>query len=194
MKKGKWTHLFIFLACSAFVLPAFAAEEKKTEGTKITGTIVEITPEPSGKMASIALKTDKEQIALVNNAVAKKMAKFVGKKANVTGKVTESEGKKVMEAWVFQRIDESGKKSLLRQPTERGVKTWAPDSFLPKEVSYGKSNCVGNRNRLSLFGTYWGFFRTDCQAVRRTFCERLSGSAYGHARMTASRLFIGTVD
>jgi uncharacterized protein YggE len=117
MKRNVWMHLSVLLVCLAFVLPAFAAEEKKKDEVKIKGAIVEATPDAEGKLASVAIKTDKEQFQLVNNALAKKMKKFMGAKANVTGKFRDVGGKKVFEAWIFERIDESGKKPGLKQPT-----------------------------------------------------------------------------
>jgi hypothetical protein len=109
MKTKRWTYLWILLIGSAFALPAFAAEEKKKDESKITGTIVEVAADPSGRLASVALKTDREQILLMSNAVTKKISKHVGKKADVTGKLTESGGIKIMEPWVFQRKEDSGK-------------------------------------------------------------------------------------
>ena len=115
MKRNVWGVLLVLLVCLAFVLPAFAAEEKKKDEAKIKGAIVEAAADPGGKLAPVAIKTDKDQFQLVNNAVAKKMRKYIGGKANVTGKYQEVGGKKAFEAWVFERYEEGQKPR--RQPT-----------------------------------------------------------------------------
>jgi hypothetical protein len=118
MRRSVWVHLFVLLVCLAFVLPASAAEEKKAKEDVVSGMIVSVPADPSGKLAPVAIKTDKETLAVLNNAIAKKkMEPHVGKKAKLTGVIKEMEGKKVMEVWVFERIDESGKKPKLKQPT-----------------------------------------------------------------------------
>lgn len=110
MKGSNWLRLIVFLVCFGFVLPAFAAEEKAKDEAKIKGaTIVEAKGDPGAKLAALALKTDKEEFQLVDNAVAKKMQKYTGSKANVTGKFQEVAGKKVFEAWVFERFVEGAK-------------------------------------------------------------------------------------
>jgi hypothetical protein len=117
MRRSVWVHLFVLLVCLAFVLPAFAAEEKAKED-KVTGTIVSVPADPSGKLAPIAIKTEKETLAVINNAISKKkMEPHVGQKAKLTGIIKEMNGKKVMEVWIFERVDESGKKPKLKQPT-----------------------------------------------------------------------------
>jgi len=117
MRRGVWVHLFVLLVCLAFVLPAFAADEKAKE-EKVTGTIVSMPADPSGKLAPIGIKTDKETLAVLNNAISKKkMEPHVGKKAKMTGVFKEIDGKKVMEVWVFERVDESAKKSKFKQPS-----------------------------------------------------------------------------
>ncbi|MFH1122171.1 MAG: hypothetical protein V1758_00765 [Pseudomonadota bacterium] len=117
MKGSSWLRLIVFLVCLGFILPAFAADEAKKDETKIKGTIVASTPDPSGKLAPIIIQTDKEQFGVINNAVAKKMAKYPGQKATVTGKVQEMDGKKVIEVWLFERQDPSGKKPKIKQPS-----------------------------------------------------------------------------
>jgi hypothetical protein len=80
--------------------------------------IVSVPADPSGKLAPVAIKTDKETLAVLNNAVAKKkMEPHVGNKAKLTGVIKEMEGKKVMEVWLFERVDESGKKPKFKQPS-----------------------------------------------------------------------------
>ena len=116
MNRKVWVSLIVLLVCFAFVLPALAAEEKKKDEAKIKGAIVEAAADPGGKLAPVAIKTDKDQFQLVNNAVAKKMQKYIGAKANVTGKYQEVGGKKAFEAWVFERYEE-GKKPR-KQPSE----------------------------------------------------------------------------
>lgn len=117
MRGSNWLRSIVFLACLGFVLPAFAQDKEKNEETKIKGTVVASAPDPSGKLAPIIIQTDKEQFSVVNNAAAKKMAKHSGKKVTVTGKVQEMDGKKVIEVWLFQRQDDSGKKSKFKQPS-----------------------------------------------------------------------------
>jgi hypothetical protein len=104
-----------------FLGSAYAQEskgEKKTDETKISGTIVQTEPDPSGKLAPVAIKTDKEQYPLVQNALAGKMAKYVGSKAKVTGRIVQMGDKKAMEPWLYERQDESAKKSKFKQPVE----------------------------------------------------------------------------
>jgi len=111
MRRSVCVKIFVLLVCLAFVVPAYAAEEKKPKEEKISGTIVSATADPSGILAPIAIKTDKETINVLNNAVSKKkMEPHVGKKAKLTGVFKEINGKKVMEVWVFQRVEESAKK------------------------------------------------------------------------------------
>jgi len=111
MRRNLWVHLFVVLVCLAFVLPAYAAEEKKLKEDNISGTIVSAPADPSGKLAPVAVKTDKETIAVLNNAVSKKkMEPHVGKQAKLTGVIKEMDGKKVMEVWVCLRVEESAKK------------------------------------------------------------------------------------
>lgn len=92
--------------------------EKKTDETKITGVIVQIEPDPSGKLAPLAIKTEKEQYPLAQNALTVKMAKYVGKKAKVTGRVLEVDSKKAFEPWLYERQDDAKNKSKFKQPTE----------------------------------------------------------------------------
>lgn len=118
MRKSVWVQLFVLLVCLAFVLPALAAEEKKAKEDKVSGTIVSVPADPSGKLAPIAIKTDKETINVLSNSISKKkMEPHVGKKAKLTGVIKEMDGKKVMEVWVFERVDESAKKSKFKQPS-----------------------------------------------------------------------------
>ena len=104
-----------------FLSSAYAQDkqgEKKTDETKINGTIVQVEPDPSGKLAPLAIKTDKEQYPLVQNALANKMAKYVGSKAKVTGRIVQVGDKKAMEPWLYERQDGSGKKPKFKQPVE----------------------------------------------------------------------------
>jgi hypothetical protein len=118
MRRSVCVQLFVLLVCLAFVLPAFGAEEKKAKEDKVTGTIVSMPADPSGKLAPIGIKTDKETLAVLNNSISKKkMEPHVGKKAKLTGVIKEMDGKKVMEVWVFERVDESGKKPKFKQPS-----------------------------------------------------------------------------
>ena len=84
--------------CLVFAMPAFAGDE-----VKIKGTIVAAPADPSGTLAPIAIQCEDGLYAVVNNTVAKKMAKFVGSKAKLTGLVKETEGKKVFTPWIFSR-------------------------------------------------------------------------------------------
>lgn len=111
---------FLVLVLSlALSLPSFGAEkekEKKTDETKISGTLVTSAEDPTGKLAPVVIETEKEQYGVLNNALGKKLAKYPGKKAVVTGKVQEADGKKVIEPWLFERQDPGAKKRRL--PTE----------------------------------------------------------------------------
>ena len=73
---------------------------------------------PCGKLAPLAIRTDKEQYPLVQNALANKMVKYVGSKAKVTGRFVQVGDKKAMEPWLYERQDESGKKPKFKQPVE----------------------------------------------------------------------------
>lgn len=110
--------LFVSALCLGFAYAQEKQGEKKTDETKISGTIVQTEPDPSGKLAPLAIKTDKEQYPLVQNALANKMAKYVGSKAKVTGRIVQVEGQKAMEPWLYERQDNSGKKSKFKQPVE----------------------------------------------------------------------------
>jgi hypothetical protein len=117
MKRQLSRVFVVFMTAFALALPAFAAEEEGKDETKIRGTIVASPEDPTGKLAPIALQTDKEQFGIANNPLAKKMSKYVGKKAELTGKVQEIDGKKVIEVWLYQRMEDSGKKKKFEQPT-----------------------------------------------------------------------------
>ena len=118
MRRSMWVPLFVLLVSLAFALPAFGADEKKAKEDVVSGMIMSAPTDPSGKLAPLLIKTDKETLAVLNNAIAKKkMVPHVGKKAKLTGVIKEMDGKKVMEVWVYERMDESGKKSKLKQPT-----------------------------------------------------------------------------
>lgn len=119
MRKNVWVHLSVLLVCLVFVSPAPAAEEKRRQDqTKLGGaTVVEAKANPGAKLAPLALKTDKGEFQLVDNAIAKKMQKYIGGKADVTGRFHEVGGKKVFEPFVFERMDPTGKKPR-RLPSE----------------------------------------------------------------------------
>lgn len=108
---------FLALVLSlALSLPSFGAEkekEKKTDETKISGTLISSPEDPTGKLAPVIVQTEKEQYGVLNNALGKKLAKYPGKKAVVTGMVQEADGKKVIEAWLFERQEPGAKKRRL---------------------------------------------------------------------------------
>ena len=111
----------VLLFTAGFMSSALAQEKKgemKTDETKITGTIVQMEKDPSGKLAPLAIKTDKELYPLVQNALADKMAKYAGKKAKVTGRFVQVGDKKALEPWLYERQDESGKSPRFKQPVE----------------------------------------------------------------------------
>jgi hypothetical protein len=109
MRRTAWFYLSVVLACCVFVLPAFA--EGKDAQIKIGGAIiVEAKADPGAGLAPLALKTDKGEFQLLDNAIAKKMQKYVGGKADVTGRIREVGGKKVFEPYLFERMDPTGKK------------------------------------------------------------------------------------
>jgi hypothetical protein len=62
--------------------------------------------------------TDKDQYPLIQNALAAKMGKYVGSKAKITGRFVEVGNKKAIEAWLYERQGESGKKARFKQPVE----------------------------------------------------------------------------
>ena len=97
--------LIVTFVAVMFLSPAYAQEkqgEKKTDETKISGTIVQAEPDPCGKLAPLAIR----------------MVKYVGSKAKVTGRFVQVGDKKAMEPWLYERQDESGKKPKFKQPVE----------------------------------------------------------------------------
>lgn len=107
--KKRMIRLCVWIFVLAVVSAAFAGEEKK-----ITGTVVAVPEDPSGKLAPIVLETQDGVYQIVPNAISEKMKKrWVGKKVDLTGMVEEKDGKKIITPWV---IIESGVK-IKAQPT-----------------------------------------------------------------------------
>lgn len=88
----------VLIVSVMFAMTALAGDE-----VKITGKIVAAPADPSGTLAPIAIDCKDGQYAVVNNVPGKKMVQFVGSDVKVTGLVKESEGKKVMTVWIFER-------------------------------------------------------------------------------------------
>lgn len=86
--------LAVCLACMVSVV--FAAEE-----VKVTGVVVASQDDPGGKLAPVAIQSENETMALADNPVARKIAKNVGKKLDITGSIAEVGGKKVLTPWMF---------------------------------------------------------------------------------------------
>jgi hypothetical protein len=94
--------LCVFILSLALALPAFAQEKKQAKPDKVWGTLVAAKADPSGKISPVAVENQKKEIIpLLNNAVAKKLEKMPGKKVEIEGKFKESDGKKVLEPWIF---------------------------------------------------------------------------------------------
>lgn len=92
----------------ALAMPVMAQEKKqeKKKDFKMWGTLVAAPPDASGKLASVALESEKKEVyGFIGNAVAKKLEKLVGQKVEVTGQPKEMDGKKAIEAWTFVRKD-----------------------------------------------------------------------------------------
>jgi hypothetical protein len=79
---------------------AVAAEKDKE--VVITGTVVEAPVDATGKLAGIAIECDDQQYAVAQNAIAKKIAKKIGKKLDITGVVEDRDGKKILFPWTYQ--------------------------------------------------------------------------------------------
>ncbi len=112
MKKSGKIKSFFFIFCVAVIslalaMPALGQEKKKKDEDVLKGTLEAGTAAGGGKLAPFVIKTEKESYPVVQNAVVKKMEKHVGKKAKFTGKIKEMDGKKVMEVWVYERMDDS---------------------------------------------------------------------------------------
>lgn len=104
--KGLAVILVVALVSLALTLPALAQEKKKEKSDKVWGTLVTAPSDPSGKIAPVALETQKKEVVpLANNAVAKKLQKMMGKKVEIEGKLKEANGKKVLEPWIFVQKD-----------------------------------------------------------------------------------------
>ena len=97
----------------AVVLVYLAPVVFANEEIKVTGVVATTPGDPAGKLAPLVIQSEKENISLVNNAVAQKIAKKIGKKIEVTGTVVDVGGKKIMTPWLFM---ESGAKPR-EQPT-----------------------------------------------------------------------------
>jgi hypothetical protein len=120
VKKASFISVLLFITV-VFLNPVYGQEkqgDKKTDEVKVSGTIVQTESDPSGKLAPVAIKTDKEQYPLIQNALANKMAKYAGSKAKVTGRFVDVGNKKVLEPWLYERQDPSGKKPKFKQPVE----------------------------------------------------------------------------
>jgi hypothetical protein len=120
LRKVSFISILAFVTV-VFLGSAYAQEskgEKKTDETKINGTIIQVEPDPSGKLAPLAIKTDNDLYPMVRSALTTKMAKYVGSKAKVTGRIVQVGDKKAMEPWLYERQDQSGKKSKFKQPVE----------------------------------------------------------------------------
>ncbi|RJR53598.1 MAG: hypothetical protein C4576_01545 [Desulfobacteraceae bacterium] len=105
-KKAVLMVLLVFIVSLALAMPALAQEKKKDKNDKVWGTLVSAKAEPSGKVAPVALETQKKEIVpLVNNGVAKKLEKLAGVKVEIEGQFKDLDGKKVLEPWVYVRKD-----------------------------------------------------------------------------------------
>jgi uncharacterized alpha/beta hydrolase family protein len=109
MKRNFFVCLVVFVVALALALPAFAQEKKdkpKEERLKNVLIVKAPQPDPSGKLSTIAIQTDKGTFPVLRNAIAKKMEQHVGAKTELMGIYKDVDGKKVFEPWVFQRIVE----------------------------------------------------------------------------------------
>ncbi len=102
-KNGWFTVVCVLFISLALALPSFAQNKKKeAKQDKVWGIVVAAKPDPSGKLSSVALETQKKEIVpLAANPIVKKIEKNVGKGVEVMGKFREVDGKKVLEVWNF---------------------------------------------------------------------------------------------
>jgi hypothetical protein len=109
MKRNFFVCLVVLVVSLALALPAFAQEKKdkpKEERLKNVMIVKAAQPDPSGKLSTIAIQTDKGTFPVIRNSVAKKMEEHVGSKTELMGVYKDVEGKKVFEPWIFQRVVE----------------------------------------------------------------------------------------
>ena len=78
----------------------FSADKDKE--VKITGTVVAVPVDPAGQLAGIVIQCNDAQYYVAQNAIAKKIAKKVGKKLDITGAVEVKDGKNIIAPWTFQ--------------------------------------------------------------------------------------------
>jgi hypothetical protein len=114
MKRNALVCLVVFAVALALALPAFGQEKKKEGKVKeehIKGALIvkAAQPDPSGKLASIAIQTDKGTFPVLRNSIAKKMEQYVGSKAELMAMPREMDGKKIYEVWTFSRTQEGTK-------------------------------------------------------------------------------------
>jgi hypothetical protein len=110
MKRNALVCLVVFAVALALALPALA-QDKKVKQEKIKNAlIVKATqPDPSGKLASVAIQTDKGTFPILRNSIAKKMEPYAGSRAVLEAMPKEMDGKKVYEVWTFSRTVEGAK-------------------------------------------------------------------------------------
>ena len=119
MKRNFFVCLVVFVVSLALALPALAQGKKATPKEERIKDVVIVKapqPDPSGKLSTIAIQTDKGTYPVLRNAIAKKMEEHVGAKTDLMGIYKDVDGKKVFEPWVFQRKVEG--QTARRLPSE----------------------------------------------------------------------------
>lgn len=114
MKRNTLVCLVVFAVALALALPAFGQEKKKevkAKEEKIKNALIVKAPQPdpSGKLASIGIQTDKGTFPVLRNAIAIKMEPYAGSRAELLAMPREMDGKKIYEVWTFSRTVEGAK-------------------------------------------------------------------------------------
>jgi copper(I)-binding protein len=108
-KFGGLTVLLALVVAAAFMVvvfgsPVLAAQKAKTE--TISGTVVELHKDKSGKVTQVGIKTDKEGDYMVGKkGKGADLMKMVDKKVEVTGAVKESKGKKTIDVTEYKVME-----------------------------------------------------------------------------------------
>ena len=95
--------IMAFCFCVAVLGMISAAGSMAAEEKKITGTIIDSDPDPTGKMAPVKLQCDDCVYLVIQNAISKRMENAIGSQADITGLVDEQGGRKVITPWLFER-------------------------------------------------------------------------------------------
>lgn len=108
MRWFKVVSLVIVVAVSLLYFDAavFAAEKEAKKDAqkevKITGLVESVPADASGKLADFAIKSEDGQYLVIQNSIATKIKKKMGKKLDVTGIVESKDGKKIITPWNYK--------------------------------------------------------------------------------------------